>query len=538
MNNDAKLRDVWWFDLFHQRVSRRDVLRLAGDVSVLIGLGALGGCAPRRLPDLRLRTSPFAAGVASGDPLPDGIVLWTRLASASLMEVGAHTAPAHVAWEIARDDGFRYIVRQGTALALPELGHSVHAEVAGLQPGTTYWYRFHAGGASSPVGRTNTAPALTASPAALRFAFVSCQNYEHGYFTAFRHLAEEELELVVHLGDYIYERSFTSAPTIRPHEGGEVRTLEEYRARYAHYRADADLQAAHAAAAWIVTTDDHEVVNNYANSSASEADPLTPEQLMLRRAAGYQSYYEFMPLRRASLPRGPLMQLFRRLDWGRLARFHVLDTRQYRTDQPCGDGQKARCAEAFAEAAQMLGGEQENWLYGGMRSARAHWNVLANQVPIAQLARNTAAGLTFSMDKWDGYVAARKRLLDFLAQARPAHPIVLTGDIHSSWVADLKQDFDDPKSATLGTEFMGTSMSSGGDGRDTSPAAQQQLEANPHIHFHNAQRGYVRCTVTPTLWSADYRVLPFVTRPGAPVSTRASFVVESGLPGVRRADTG
>ncbi len=535
MGSAAKTRDVWWYDLFEAPLSRRAVLRIAGNASALIGLGALTSCAARRLPNLR--SNPFDLGVASGDPLPDGVVLWTRLSQAALVEVGEHTEPAHVDWELAADDSFQRIVQHGTAVALPELGHAVHAEVRGLQPGRTYWYRFHAAAATSPVGRTCTAPAMDASPSSLRFAFVSCQNYEHGYFTAFQHLAHEDIDLIVHLGDYIYERTFTSAPQVRRHEAGEVKTLAEYRARYAHYRADPDLQAAHAAAPWLVTTDDHEVVDNYAGSHPSEEDSESPAQLLLRRAAAYQAFYEFMPLRRRSVPEGADMRVYRRLEWGRLARFHVLDTRQYRTDQPCGDRQKVRCEGALDAAATMMGAEQERWLYEGLRSSPALWNVLANQVMMAQLARSEPAGRTYSMDKWDGYVAARQRLLDFLGDARPANPIVLTGDIHTNWVADLKRNFAEPASAIVGSEFVGTSMSSGGDGRDTSPAAQAQLTDNPHVHFFNGQRGYVRCTVTPGLWTADYRVLPYVSRPGASIGTRATFVVRAGVPGAQRVDT-
>ena len=524
-----KTRREWWFDLFSRRVSRRELLRVAGNASALVALGALPDFAPQRVRSLRV--NPFSFGVASGDPLPDGVVLWTRIAADALSEASSRSRSVSVAWEVARDDAFRSIVQSGSALALPELGHSVHAEVNGLLPERPYWYRFHLGGNVSATGRTHTAPALSSDLQSLRFAFISCQHYEQGLYTAFRHLAQEELEFIIHLGDYIYEKDGTGV-RVRKHEAGEVYTLEQYRARYALYRSDPDLQAAHAAFPWIVTSDDHEVDNDYANDRPEERDGETREQFLLRRAAAYQAFYEFMPLRRFSLPQGPAIRLYRRVEWGKLARFHVLDTRQYRTDQPCGGEEALRCPGAYDLSADMFGPEQERWLQDGLRTSPARWNVLANQVLIAQLARPADTGTTFDMDKWDGYVAARRRLLDFLAQAKPSNPLVLTGDIHSNWVADLKQDFDDTASAIVATEFAGTSMTSGGDGRDTSPRAQAQLRANPHLHFYNGQRGYVRCAVTPSAWTADYRVVPFVSRPGAPIGTRASFVVRSGVRGV------
>jgi alkaline phosphatase D len=510
----------YWYDLFGHPLTRRDLLRAGRDVAACIALSALPG-EPSQ--DRRLSTNPFLWGVASGDPTPDGVVLWTRLERPQ----GDRRAVS-VRWEVAEDERFSRIARAGATLAPAPLGHSVHAEVAGLRPGREYWYRFMTGGHNSPTGRTRTAPALSASPDRISFAFASCQNYEHGYFTAFRHLVSDDPDFVVHLGDYIYERKFSPNLTVRPIEAGEVFTLAEYRARYAIYRTDADLQAAHAACPWIVTTDDHEVANNYANAVAER--PTPPGQFLLRRAAAYQAYYEFMPLRRASLPSGPGMQLFRRLRFGNLAEFHVLDTRQYRSDQACGDGRKARCDEALAPSRTMMGAAQERWLERGLRSSRARWNVLANQVMVAQAKSMLEAQEMFGMDRWDGYVTAQQRMLRLLAAARDANPVVITGDIHSNWVADLKVNFDDPASPTIASEFVGTSISSGGDGTDE-PSAM--LPLNPHLKFYNARRGFVRVTITPSRWQADYRVLPYVSKPDAPVSTRASWVVEAGKPGVK-----
>jgi alkaline phosphatase D len=520
--------------LYVPRLSRREFIRITRDAAAAIALGSMPSFAGQSAP--RLRSNPFTLGIASGDPFPDGVVLWTRLDRDVLGASGALDKDVPVAWEIAADEKFNKIVQKGSNIAPQNLGHSVHVEVDGLQPERDYWYRFLAGGEVSAIGRTRTAPDPATSVNRFRFAFVSCQNYEHGYFTAYRHLAKEELELVVHLGDYIYEgTSPANGAKARQHEAGETFTLDQYRARYSLYKRDADLQAAHAAAPWIVTPDDHEVSNNYANAISERNTP--PEEFLLRRAAAYQAYYEFMPLRRESMPSGPTMRLYRRLRFGDLATFHVLDTRQHRTDQPCGDGVKPRCEDALNPAQTMMGPEQEEWLMDGLRARTlARWNVLANQVIIAQNIVGLNGKQLLNMDSWDGYVEARNRLTRFLAEARPSNPVVITGDIHSNWVADLKVDFDRPSSPTVATEFVGTSIASGGDGSD-SDAPFVRLDWNPHIKFHNNRRGYVRCTLTPSVWTSDFRVVPYVSKPGAPVETRATFVVENAKPGAQRSSS-
>jgi len=440
---------------WHYPLCRRDFLAASRNAAGFLLLGTMSSCRGAREP--HYQSYPFTLGVASGDPLPDGVVLWTRLAPDPMAGGGMEPEPVRVRWEVAADEGFARIVRKGTSTARSELAHSVHAEVDGLDPEREYWYRFFSGGEVSPVGRTKTAPAPRSRPARLNLAFASCENYEHGYYTAFRHMAAEELDLVVHVGDYIYEAHFSPNVIVpeREYSGPESVTLEQYRDRYSFYKLDPDLQAAHAAAPWVVTTDDHDVVNNYAGAVARDSE--SPQQFLLRRAAAYQVYYENLPLRHSAIPNGPDMLLYRRLQFGDLVNLFVLDTRQYRTPQPCGDGQKPRCLEAYDPDATMMGPEQERWLMDGMRSSEARWNVLANQVLIAQLSRVINGERTFSMDKWDGYVVARKRLLDFFANERPSNPIVLSGDIHSNWVADLKTDFDDPGSETVATEFAGTS---------------------------------------------------------------------------------
>lgn len=530
-----KTHDVQWYDLFQRRTTRRDFFRVGGGAAGLIALGTLPGCGTER--SFSFSSNPFSFGVASGDPSADGFVLWSRLAREALDSGGALTEQVAVTWELAEDEAFSQVVRSGSVLALPELGHSVHAEVDGLGAGREYFYRWITGGESSPVGRARTAPG--GSPEQVRFAFASCQNYEHGYFTALRHLSMEDVDFVVHLGDYIYERRFDDFG-VREHEMAEVEvtTLDEYRARYTTYRLDPDLQAAHHAAPWIVSTDDHEVDNDYAGIIPE--DDQTVEQLILRRAAGYQAFYEFMPLRRSSMPAGPDHPMYRRLRFGDLIDMSVLDTRQYRNNQPCGwyfeTGSEPSCAEHVSPDQSILGATQRDWLLEGLGNSQAQWNVLAQQVPVARLRGRTPEGEeTWSMDKWDGYPAERQILLDHLAETRTSNPVVLTGDVHANWVSDLKRDFEDMSSETVGTELVGTSLASGGDGQDMTPRGEAILSNNPHTKFYNGQRGYVVSTVTPESWTADYRVVPFVQEPGADIGTRATFVVEAGQPGAELA---
>lgn len=470
---------------------------------------------------------PFTLGIGSGDPSPSGVVLWTRLALDPLNGGGMPPEPIRVGWEIASDDQMKVVLRKGEATARPEWAHAVHVEVDGLAPNRWYWYRFHAGSDASPIGRTRTLPARGAAVDTLRFSFVSCQNYEMGYFTALQHAAKDDVDLLFHLGDYIYENSATDGRT-RRHLGSEPTTLDEYRNRYAQYRMDPDLQAAHAAFPWIVTPDDHEVDNNYAGAISELGDP--PGVFLQRRAAAYRAYYEHMPLARASVPRGPSMRLYRSFSYGALAAFFVLDTRQFRTDQPCGDRIQAPCEASFDPAATMMGRAQEQWLFDGLHRSSAGWNILPQQVMMAKVDRTAGPGERYSMDQWPGYEADRTRLLTFLGARQPRNPIVLTGDIHDNWVNDLTAGRDE-RSPVVATELVGTSVSSGGDGQDMPAAMAGILAENPFVKFYNSQRGYVRCAVTTDRLQADYRVVEYVSRPDAPVITRASFVVENGHPG-------
>ncbi len=481
----------------------------------------------------KLSDYPFQLGVASGDPEPDGVVLWTRLAPRPL-EVGGGMPPepVKVHWEVAADEGMGKVVASGTANAVPEWSHSVHVEVGGLAPDRWYWYRFSAGGEASPTGRTRTMPSPGTMPERLRFAFASCQHYETGLYTAYEHMVREDLDLVFHLGDYIYEGAAADG-RVRKHEGPEPATLDQYRARHAQYKTDPALRAMHAAVPWMVTWDDHEFDNNCAGD-ISEEEGVSREDFLRRRAAAYQAYYEHMPLRRRSLPKGPDMRLHRSAGFGELARFFVLDTRQYRTDQPCGDRNKPPCDEVYHPEATIMGAEQRDWLFRGLDASAAKWNALAQQVMIARVDRAAGEEVAYSMDQWPGYEMERRRLLKFFHEHGVSNPVAFAGDIHSNWANELIADFDDLGSRSVATEFVGTSISSGGNGLAEPKRLAELLGENPFVKFHNAERGYVRCEVTPAAWRTDFKTVEYVDRAGAPLRTRASFVVEDGRPMLNR----
>ncbi len=432
-----------------------------------------------------------------------------------------------VDWQIAADESMNRILRSGRITALPEYGHSVHVEVKGLQPARWYWYRFRTGSASSEIGRTKTAPLGPTDR--IRFAFASCQNFQQGYYTAYRNMIKEDLDLVVFLGDYIYENGGNN---VRPVPREECKTLDQYRERYALYRSDNNLREAHRLFPWIMTWDDHEVANNYANSVSEDNQP--PAEFLKRRAAAYQAYYEWQPLPRTCIPLGASARLYRRVSYGPLANFLVLDGRQYRSDQPCGDGTKAPCEEFKRDGRTMLGPIQERWLSRELRASRSQWNIIANQVRMTVVDQSAGPGESYAMDQWAGYDDARRRLVSDLLDSKVSNPVVITGDIHSNWVGDLKVDYRELQSPIVGTELIGTSISSGGDGSDSNPGVEAYLPENPQIKFYNSQRGYVRCEVTPKTMTTDFRVVQKVSVPESPASTRATFVVESGKPGASR----
>jgi alkaline phosphatase D len=482
----------------------------------------------------RFADDPFQLGVASGDPTSAGAVLWTRLAPRPFEPDGGMSGQrVAVTWELADDEWFSRGVRRGRATAAPELAYSVHADVDGLASDRWYFYRFTAGDVTSPVGRVRTTPAAGAATP-LRFAFASCQHYEDGLYTAYQHMAREELDLVAHLGDYIYE--YANEPgRVRTHTQTEVRTLDDYRRRYALYKGDPHLRAAHARCPWVVTWDDHEVDNNYAGA-VGENRMESDEQMRARRAAAYQAWWEHQPVRVPRARSWADLSIMRTLDWGSLARFWVLDGRQYRSDQACDDGNKAvPCGDWADPSRTMLGAAQERWLYDGLGASGARWQVLANQVMVAPFDTTPGPERRVSMDQWSGYPAALDRLLAAISQRAPNRTVVLTGDIHSHWVNELRASYSDPHAPVIGAEFVGTSISSEGDGADRQAyVTDAALAENPHVRWHNGRRGYVTCSVTPELWRADYRTVPYVSRPDAPLETPTRWRVTRGRAGIER----
>ncbi|MER6948700.1 alkaline phosphatase D family protein [Nonomuraea sp. NPDC000554] len=475
-----------------------------------------------------LQGTPFTLGVASGDPRPDSVVLWTRLAVEPLADDGLGgmpRTPLPVRWELAEDDSMRKVVRSGTATARPELAHAVHVEVEGLLPGREYWYRFSTGGYESPVARTKTAPA-PGWATEVAFAWASCQRWEDGFYTAYRDMAAQDLDVIGHLGDYIYEYGIGATGGRRniplsPAHNAPTMTLSQYRLRYALTNTDPDLRAARAAAPWFLVPDDHDVEDNWAADQSPTG--MTPENFLRRRAAAFRAYFENQPLRPSTLPAGPDTTYYTRLRYGRLATFFAMDERQYRSPLDIN----AR----LDPNRTMLGAEQEEWLLDGLGRSHSTWNILANQVQMFQLDRLTDPGLQqLNPDTWDGYAAARDRLWAGIAERRVSNPVVVTGDAHVNCAAELKVGYDDPSSPTVGVEFMGTSITTGGNGSDMTPGGAEWLAANPHLKFFNNQRGYVRCHIAADTLRTDYVVVDRVTAPDGTASVRRSFVVESGRP--------
>jgi alkaline phosphatase D len=482
-------------------------------------------------------TYPFALGVASGEPAPDGFVIWTKIAPKPLERGGGMPKrPVEVEWTVATDERMRQVARKGVAVAPPELGHSVHVEIEGLQPARDYFYQFMIGHERSHIGRARTLPLPGAAVAQLRFGVAGWQRYEDGFFTAFRRIAAERFDFVFHYGDYIYEYRVERpgegplrVVRVMPGDPDECYTLDDYRQRYSLYQLDSDLQAAHASAPFVLSYDDHEVDNDWAGDTTEENTP--PELFLLRRAAAFQAWYEHLPLRRAQMPRGPDILAYRRFAIGDLLTVNVLDTRLFRSPQACAQGPrvKANCPEAHDPNRTMLGNTQERWLYDGFRSAKSRWTLLAQQTPIVRIDYDPNPDV-FSpdLDKWDGATAARDRLFAAVEGAKLGNLVVVTGDVHQNWAGELKKDFTDEKSATLGIEFVASSVSAASDGFDINNNFRTLLRQNGHLKFFNGQRGYVRHIVTPDLWQADFQVLDKVSARNGRISTRKSFVVESG----------
>jgi alkaline phosphatase D len=517
-----------------RRLFLLDAARLAAAAT------AAGPSILRAAPDNRAG-NPFSLGVASGSPLPDSVILWTRLLPDPLNADSAPKLAVPLRWEVAHDEGFRNIVARGRVVATPELAHSVRVNATGLQPARWYWYRFIHGDAVSPAARTRTAPAAVDMPSMLKLAVASCQHWEFGSYAAHRYIAQAEPDLVAFLGDYIYEwGAFQLQHPQKAVRRNESFTLESYRARYAQYKSDPDLQAAHHVAPWIVTWDDHEVGNDYA---ADRDERLSPD-FLARRAAAYQAFYEHMPLRLPPPKSFASVRMFQRVDWGRLARFHVLDDRQYRAYQACPGkrlggsnsvGPRA-CPSLLDPSRTMLGHEQEAWLEGGLKTSKARWNILAQQTLMAQstqLPLDSPEGGRFWTDGWDGYPAARRRLLDTLVKTRAGNPLVLGGDVHTFYASELRLDFDRPVSKDnplIATEFVGTSVTSNSRPQQRT---SQYVAMNPHIRYGRSdKRGYMLLAITPKEVRTQFMGLDEVRDPATVQRELAAFRVEDGKAGV------
>jgi alkaline phosphatase D len=483
--------------------------------------------------DLSFSTDPFLLGVASGYPSSNGVILWTRLLT-SLEEPhrDINESAIPVAWEVATDEKMRKVIRKGTEYATPEFAHSIHLELTGLKPEHDYWYRFTAGGKRSPIGRTRTAPAPQTKLRRLRVAVASCQKYENGYYNAYRHMLDDNLDLIVHVGDYIYEyASAVGGNNIRGDGTGETLTLDQYRARHALVKSDPDLRAAHSLCPWLVTWDDHEVANDYAGDWSYD---LSGEEFLLRRAAAYRAYYEHMPLPRSALPIGPNMQLYANHRFGKLVQIQMLDSRQHRSPIAClgtedNGGPGARCVTLFNAARTKLGKQQEEWMRSELTANHAQWNILAQGTPMAHVDMDPGDGVAYRRDSWDGYPAARQRFMDTLTETKATNPVVIDGDIHAFQVADLNRQANDVATPVIASELTTTSITSSG-------ISQRQLDQrrafNPNVLLSDSSKhGYLLLDINRERMRADLVTVDTIKQPDSARGLMASYVVENGKPG-------
>lgn len=515
-------------------IDRRTLLKTSAGFALFSGLPASAAILTRPL-----GANPFTLGVAAGDPWPDGFVIWTRLAPRPLDEHGGMPQSiVPVAWEIAEDEHFSRGVRKGEALARPELGHSVHVEIGGLRPHRHYWYRFSVAGSDiSPVGMARTAPAADAAIDRLRIGVAGCQHWEAGHYDVWGALAREpDLDLVFHYGDYIYEGAGRPIAdhVVRQHAGDEIYSLDDYRRRYAQYKSDPHLQAAHQACAFAASFDDHEVDNNWAGDFDQDGTP--PAIFQLRRMAGYQAWYENMPVRRAQMPGAQGITAYRRLDYGRLLRTHVLDTRSYRTDQSCNDIARSESCTPQAHASpEMLGHVQEAWLDEGLGNERT-WNLLAQQVIVMPLDVR-APGQThpvFETDLWDGYRPARARLVESIRRHELSNVIIATGDHHKHAAGVVPEHDDAPDGKPVAVEFLATSISSGGNGHGEDGLAHM-LQNNPNLDLYTDRRGYQLFDITPRTWTTDVKVMDEIEKPGGNIRSLMQYQVTPNAVRLHRA---
>ncbi|AZZ81991.1 alkaline phosphatase D family protein [Gordonia alkanivorans] len=500
----------------------------------------------------------FAHGVASGDPLPDAVILWTRITQSPASTPGSGVGqPCSVRWEIARDAGFGAIVGSGVEQTSAEKDFTVKVDATGLSPRTTYHYRFTvtsgpAAGAASPVGHTRTAPATGADVARVRFGVVSCANWEAGYFSAYRHLNNQpDLDAVVHLGDYYYEyqtgRYTGKTGAVRIHDPRhEIRTLRDYRTRHGQYKTDPDLTALHRSTPFICIWDDHESSNDSWRDGAENHQPGEGSWIV-RRSAALRAYSEWMPIRPGVDPQG--RHLYRRLRFGKLLELSMLDLRSYRDLQV--DAVSSRIDDP---ARTMMGRAQMSWLTNGLASSETRWRIVGNPVMITPVLippldpQTTGAvtellgvpreGIPYNADQWDGYAADRRRLLDSITSNGVDNVVFITGDIHSSWACDIPVDVANyPGAGTIATELVGTSVTSTNidemfnvpENTAGPTIAAAFGAANHHIRYCELDsHGYSVLTVTPSATQMDWYFLNDKTNPRSGQYYAKSFRVRSG----------
>lgn len=486
--------------------------------------------------------NPFTLGVASGDPTPDGAVLWTRLAPAPFQPDGGMAAKlVEVTWRVfgsMRRDRGHGIVAEGIHEARPEWAHSVHVELSGLAPRSEYYYEFQVGRHRTRLGRFRTAPAPGAALSQLSFAFVSCQSWRAGYYTSYRDLIDADHDLIVHLGDYIYEIPYHFGARTQP--APEITwpkptDLAGFRYRHALHKTDPDLQAAHERAPFVVTWDDHEVENDWAGNYRGNGGSGPGWEAV--KAAAFRAFYEHMPLRRP--PVGASLDLYRRFHFGDLATFHVLDTRQYRDQATTCAGELrdgGYCASAWDENRSILGVQQERWLHQGLTSSPARWNVIANSVGFAPFVTRLPGGgpdFVRGGTNWTGYAADLQALQSLFGSGAVRNPVVITGDQHVNRIFDVPRRADDLSSRVVATEFIGTSITSAG----TQPAPVEEFDDpdNPQSRWFTNERGYVAVNLSRQSFLAEFRAATDVDRPDGPVVHRRTWAVEDGSPGAKLA---
>ncbi|GAB1512187.1 alkaline phosphatase D family protein [Actinophytocola sp. KF-1] len=535
-----------------QTYDRRSALRAgAATAGVVLGAAALPTTAAA------VAEPVFAHGVASGDPLPDAVLLWTRVTPAPDATPGSGVGPnVTVTWEVAADPAFATVVASGSVATGPGRDHTVKADATGLNPATTYYYRFRLDGAVSATGTTRTAPGLSAAVTRLRFGVVSCSNVPAGHFAAYRYLADRgDLDAVLHLGDYIYEYAgdFNGA-AVRPHDPPhEILTLADYRRRHAQYKSDEHLKRLHATVPFIATWDDHEVANDAWSGGAENHTPGTEGDYATRKAAAHQAYFEWMPVRNEA------DRIYRRLRFGLLAELSMLDLRSYRSQQVgIGDG------AADDPNRTMTGAEQMAWLQNGLITSGAQWKLVGTSVmvaplqlpplsadllgPLAELLGLPREGISINPDQWDGYAADRRRLLATIANNGVRDTVFLTGDIHSSWASDVPRDAGlyPLLSKSVATEFVCTSVTSdniddivGAPPRTTSVLLETAVQAlNRHIKYCELDsHGASVLEVTPAGAQMDWYYLANKADPASALSWARSFRTRAGTQKVQSVGT-